>query len=301
MTELLPASPAEIDEVFAFQLACDRAEFGEEDSSREDMEELWSEIIPEKDAWLARDANGGLIGYACVSGMANGLQLDIYIHPLTSPVGLEEELLRACEARAREILQNEKAESRRILTGYASRSNPRLQAMFEKSGFVRHTTHYRMQIDLESACAAVVWPEGYTPAPYQPEHETALYELIEAAFAREDRVQPSMALWRSLVFRGGRFDPGLFVLVHQEQELVGAALAYDEDGSGWIRQLAVRPGLQGQGLGGLLLRHMFYMFWQRGIARVALGVAARNQVAVRFYERAGMQRIREYIEFRKNL
>lgn len=46
---------------------------------------------------------------------------------------------------------------------------------------------------------------------------------------------------------------------------------------------------------------MFHLFQQRGAVSVALGVAAVNETAVQFYERNGMQRRREFIEYRKKL
>lgn len=300
MTILEHPKHENLDEVFAFQVECDIAEFGTPDSSREDLEELWTEIDLSRDAWLKRDAAGGLSGYANVSSTPNGLQMDIYINVHTSPAGLEDELLQACLARASEIIE-EKPDKEVILTGYASSVNPRLQGVYERSGFTKHTWHYRMQIDLAAQPAALPWPEGYTLEVYKPEYETELHGLIESAFAREDRVPTPIEMWRNLVFRGGRYDPGLFILVIKDNQLVGAALSYDEGDYGWIRQLAVRPGLQGLGLGGLLLRHMFSVYWQRGIPRVALGVAARNENAVKFYERAGMQRSREFIEYRLTL
>lgn len=91
------------------------------------------------------------------------------------------------------------------------------------------------------------------------------------------------------------------MLVRDEGKLVGAALAYDEEGSGWIRQLAFDRDYRGRGLGSLLLRHMFTLFQQRGAASVGLGVAAVNENAVSFYERCGMHRSREYIEYRKRM
>ncbi len=291
----------DMDDVFAFQVECDIAEFGTQDSSREDLEELWSEIDLARDAWLARDVAGNLTGYACVSDAGNGLQMDIYINMSASPSELEDEMMRSCITRAREVFSNEKKGQEAILTGYASSMNPRLQGVFERFGFVRHTYHYRMQIDFDASPAAVAWPLGFSINAYNPADESELYDLIETAFAREDREPTPIDLWRNLVFRGGRYDPELFVLVRDGGKLVGAALSYDEGDHGWIRQLAVRPGLQGQGLGGLLLRHMFTVFWQLSIPRVALGVAARNENAVRFYERAGMQRSREFIEYRLNI
>ena len=128
-----------------------------------------------------------------------------------------------------------------------------------------------------------------------------LYHFIQRAFDWEGHEDTPIDLWRNLVFRGGRFEPQLFVLVRDAGRLVGAALSYDEEGSGWIRQLAFHKDYRGQGHGSLLLRHMFYLFQQRNAASVALGVASVNANAVNFYERNGMYRSREFIEYRREL
>ena len=98
--------------------------------------------------------------------------------------------------------------------------------------------------------------------------------------------------------RGGRFDPHFFYLLRREGELVGAALTYDEEAGGWLKQLAVARSMQGEGLGSLLLKHVFNVYSQKGTTNVALGVAATNRNACEFYERSGMHRVREFVEYR---
>jgi ribosomal protein S18 acetylase RimI-like enzyme len=110
-----------------------------------------------------------------------------------------------------------------------------------------------------------------------------------------------MDAWRNLIFRGGRFDPEFFVLVRAHGSLVGAALSYAEESGGWVRQLAVAKDYQGKGLGSRLLRYMFSVFYKRNLPGVGLGVASLNNKAWNFYERVGMYRKREFIEYRKLL
>ena len=290
-----------IDEVFSFLIQCDLADFDEPDTSREDLEQEWNEFDLSQDAWIARDAAGELFGYAYVSDVSEGCHMDVYIDPTRSPFGLEDELVGLCIQRAAERTAGRNYPAGPFLIGYATATHKRLQEMYENAGFSRHTYHYRMQIDLSKSVEAVEWPAEYSLRAYQPEDEMELYTMIQRAFNWQGHVDAPLDLWRNLVFRGGRFDPQCFILVRHAGELVAAALSYDEEGSGWIRQLAVRQDHQGKGLGGRLLRHMFHLFQQRGAASVALGVAAVNETAVQFYERNGMQRRREFIEYRKKL
>ena len=145
------------------------------------------------------------------------------------------------------------------------------------------------------------WPQQYKLSAYDPRDELELYNLIESAFKWEGRDSNPIENWRNLVFRGGRYDPNYFLMVRDGEQLVAAALAYNEGVEGWVRQLAVSKDHQGSGLGGLLLRHMFHLFSLTGAQRVALGVASLNEKALRFYERNGMFRSREFIEYRLDL
>lgn len=301
MINLVHPMKNDLEEVFAFQVECDISEFGEPDSSREDLEELWSTIDLAQDAWLARDPAGRLIGYACVSSAAHGLQMDLFISQLTSPAGLEDELMRTCKARASEILTNGKMGGEVTLTGYASITNPRLQGTYTRAGFTEVKRHYNMAIEIRGDFPAPDWPAGITLSTFDPAEEFDLYTFMEAAFARPGREPAPFEFWHGLLLRGGRYDPALFLVAREGGRIVGAALSYDEEVGGWVRQLAVATDQRGRGLGSLLLRQLYNTFARRGVKRVALAVSAENENALRVYERAGMHRSREFIEYRKSL
>ena len=90
------------------------------------------------------------------------------------------------------------------------------------------------------------------------------------------------------------------MLFHQE-ELIGAALCYDYEDYGWVRQLGVSTAWRGQGLGSSLLRHVFRIFFQRGRRTVALGVDSKNPKAYSLYEKVGMACVRRYDEYQTPL
>ncbi len=227
--------------------------------------------------------------------------MDIYIHPVETPPRVEDTLMDLCVVRATQKHAGAQVDATPHLTGYATSKGTRLQQVYENNGFTRHTYQNRMEINFSAPLTAPEWPENFRLAAFRPEDELELYQLIQRAFDWEGHEDTPIDLWRNLVFRGGRLGPELFVLVRDAGRLVGAALSYDEGGSGWIRQLAFHKDSRGQGLGSLLLRHMFYLFLQRKAASVALGVASMNATAVNFYERNGMHRSRESIEHRREL
>ena len=289
----------EIDEVFAFLVQCDLAEYGEPDASREDLENEWQEMDLTQDAWIGRDQAGKICGYGVVTRNEDRLVQDVYIDPGQTPAGVEDELISLCVRRVEEWLTAAPTAEPPQLIGYVTSVSQRLQAAYERADFARHTYHYRMQIDLPAPLTLPDWPATYQVSAYKPEDEDELYHFIQTSFDWPGHTDQPFDSWRSLIFRGGRFDPQLFFLVRQNAKLVGAALTYDEEQGGWIRQLAVSKEQRGSGLGSLLLKHVFAVYSQRGRSNVALGVASVNATAYQFYERNGMNRKREFIEYRK--
>lgn len=303
MTSIKNPKPYELDDVLDFMVRCDIAEFGKPESSREDLEEQWSVIDLTRDAWIARNENGIVVGYADILERERGFSQDVYVLDEFSPAGLEDLLMHKCEERAREsIVAGQKYDKLRI-TGFITNSdmNQKLRLAFEKSGFQIHTYHYQMKVDFNEPQQFPAWPEQYHVDSFREGNEHELYQLIESAFTWAGREVSSFEFWQNHLFRGGRYDPDLFILVRDAGRIIGAVLAYDEGDRGWIRQLAVHKDYQGKGLGTLLLRYIFALFSQRGITCAGLGVASLNQTAYQFYERNGMYRNCEYIEFQKRL
>jgi ribosomal protein S18 acetylase RimI-like enzyme len=95
------------------------------------------------------------------------------------------------------------------------------------------------------------------------------------------------------------FDPTLWFLVWDGDELAGFALDYPEFGTdaglGLVQWLGVRKPWRRRGLAEALLRRSFKELYVRGKHRTALGVDAQNITgALRVYERVGMHMSRRY-------
>ena len=291
---------SEIDAVFAFMNALDTLEFGVADSSREDLEGDWEQLDLGRDAWAVRK-EGKICGFASLRGANGRFMLDLYVHEVLTPPGWSDQLLIAGENRLVQLKQKDLNHDMYQLTVYASSVNSETNAILARKGYEVHSWHYRMQIDFSDQVDPVGWPEGFVVREFRQDDEAELYQLIQSTFDWGDRVTTPLETWRRLLFRGGRYEPELFMLVRKEGRLVGAALCYDESPTGWIRQLAIAKELQGQGYGSMLLRHAFHAFSQRGLTSAGLGVASVNQKACLFYERCGMSKTREFVEYRKKV
>ena len=107
------------------------------------------------------------------------------------------------------------------------------------------------------------------------------------------------------IYLGARgFDPSLWLLAFDGDELAGCSLGYLERGTdtdlGWIGTLGVRAPWRRRGLGEALLRRSFAALHARGKRRIGLGVDAGNVTgALRLYERAGMRPVRRSDNWRR--
>lgn len=295
-------TPEDLDRVFNFMIECDIADLGEADSDKDDLTDLWSEVDLAADAWIASNAEGELTGYALLSGEFSGRRyLDLYLHAGRSPQGLAEALLDQAVERFTTLIKSGSSAADCILTTYTNGLTAGNRSAFESRGFAVEKFHYRIQMDFTSPYPAPVWPVGLELTAITPADEHDLYNLIVAAFDWQGAEPLTFEEWHKFVFRGGRYDPELFLMLHKEGRLAGAAICYDEETRIWLKELAVSKELQGQGIGSLLLKQVFALAGQRGIRTVALGVVSLNPKAMDFYVRSGMTRTREFVQYHRKV
>jgi ribosomal protein S18 acetylase RimI-like enzyme len=151
------------------------------------------------------------------------------------------------------------------------------------------------------------WPDGLRPRNARPGEEERVYEAHMDAFADhwDFRRQP-FEVWRSYSTETHRYDPSLWWLVEDGDELAAISLnSWHSSGDprfGWIHVLGVRPAWRKRGLATALLRHSFRDFRQHGATRVGLGVDGENtNGAVRLYETVGMRQVRRNDTYEKKL
>jgi len=99
--------------------------------------------------------------------------------------------------------------------------------------------------------------------------------------------------WRHEVEGDPNFDPNLWFLAMDGEEIAGVCLCSPTDwsilGYGHVSSLGVLRPWRRRGLGTALLRHAFCEMFRRGKSGVSLGVDAESLTgATRLYERVGM-------------
>jgi mycothiol synthase len=210
-------------------------------------------------------------------------------------------LLDWAEERAREVGAGRTV---RIHAG-ADDDNEELAALLRDRGYelVRH--FFLMEIDLAAEPAQPVWPDGISARPFELGEEWAVYDaLIEAFEDHWDHLSVPFEDWREYFLDSSQFDPSLWFLAADGDEIAGFALCTKErrPNTGVVNMLGVRRRWRRRGLGTALLLHAFHEFRRRGRDKADLHVDADSLTgAVRLYEQAGMHVARRNDTYRKEL
>jgi mycothiol synthase len=99
-----------------------------------------------------------------------------------------------------------------------------------------------------------------------------------------------------------KFDPTLWFLAFDGNEIAGISLCAYQMDYGWFDTLAVRRPWRRKGLGMALLQHSSGEFYRQDKNKVGLDVDSKNLTgATRLYERAGMRVAKTYVSDEKEL
>jgi mycothiol synthase len=244
--------------------------------------------------------------------------MDVSVHPGFYGRGIGTGLTRLAEARTRELsalppwtaLGSPGGQDGQVAppavqvslnSGIVS-TNEAARQLLEEEGFslIRH--FLRMQIDMNGAPPEVSLPDGMTLRSLVPgRDEYATFTAMEEAFQDHWGYLPwHFETWQQLTIQRADFDPSLWFLAIDGDQIAGGALCYNFAEEGWVNQLAVRRAWRNQGLGLALLCHSFREFYERDQRRVSLQVDSQNTSgATRLYQRAGMHIVRQFDLYQK--
>lgn len=272
---------------------------------REDLED--PDLALGTDTWLVEDADG-IVGYSEIWNTrradAEALEAQGWVLPSRRGLGLGTFLVDRFERAA--VAAAPSLERRPLLVRtYFTAEDDAARALFAARGYelVRHFFHMSVDLDAVSADPPDV-PDGLTLRALDPGTDgRAVHELIEHAFSEHWNwtAMTFENFWRRIAGRDD-FDPSLNLLAFEGERLVGAALNVIKLGEGWVNDLGVHRDARGRGIGELMLRHSLALFKSRGLQKAALGVDASNATgAVRLYERVGMNVVRRFDTYDKEL
>jgi mycothiol synthase len=286
---------SDLREVAALVIASDVAAIGASDVTEEVLASEWRELDLEQDAWVI-EADGRIAAYATLEERGGGrLIVDGYVHPELRGRGLGSKLLDLTEAEAGRRIDRQPADARVYLQYASLVGDDCTPNLFTRRGYEPVQFQFRMLAELSAPPEPVSVPGVEIRLMRDPDERRAIHAVLEEAFAfgRDDFRRRPYEEWAPRVFGREHFDPALTWVAVTNGEIVAANVCgWKEAGDwGWVGTLGVLPAHRGRGIGEALLRTAFAEFWRRGERRVALGVAAHSEAAMRLYERAGMRRL----------
>lgn len=257
----------------------------------EDIEAEWRSMDLAADTCMILAPNGQLVGYLGVAldffdaehkQQFVGVQSFSGVHPAFVGRGIGTTLLHFADTWTR---QHYPMDALRMIAWINPR-NERARRLFTREGFLadQHSV-IEMKVKLNDEPQPVSWPAGISVRTFRPgQDDTLVKSAIEEAFGGP------FTHWDQVYTKRVNFDPTLWYLAWDGDQLAGALLGVPNPTLGWVDQLGVRPAWRTRGIGQALLQHAIRDFYRRGLRTVALSVGMNNRYgALHIYERAGMQ------------
>lgn len=290
-----PATLGDLEAVYALIAAQNLNDFGDVLISMDGLQQRWQNIHFETQTCMAY-TDGELEGYA---ELRDGDSPLIYLADKNN-IDLGFQLLMVLE----DFAKNNKITK---LFAQVSTRNQTLQELFLLNGYHSNLSFVIMELVMNEQQGTPAWPDGIQARTFIPnQDEQAAFRADEEAAQDKGYHTPlDFEAWaKRMGLNIERFDPSLWFLAWDGNEIAGVALNYYDRRSdtGWIDHLGVRRAWRNKGIGKALLLHSFAEFYRRGIRHIKLSVDAKSLTnAPRLYESVGMRRIHEYHIYKKEL
>jgi mycothiol synthase len=290
--------------VAALISACQIADTGASDMSLEEILDDWHALDLAEEAVAVVAQDGTIAAYADVINRSFvTVSVYGYVHPDYREVGLGSYLVAWGEHWTRERIPCASENARIVVQHYINAANEGAQRLLESLGYAPVRGVYVMETELREPPPQPHWPTGISVRTLVLQRdEQATFEAVEDAF-RDMWGRPRGTFERFVrETQKESFDPSLWFLATDGDEIAGLTLCKTLAGEGWVDVVGVRRPWRNRGLGLALLRHAFTEYHRRGTRKVSLSVDAESITgAPRLYGRAGMRVRESYVIHLKEL
>ncbi len=285
---------------------CQITERGFSNFSEEDLLSNWRlpGVDLAKDVWMVFAPNGQLAAEMMLNQITlPKLHATPWVHPDYVQRGLDAYLLEQAEKRIQQIIPSIREDARVTLNTYCAEKNQVFHQTIEQAGFAYVRSTWVMEIEMNEPPPAPVWPEGIELRPFTMDMVRAVHAADQEAFSDHWGHMPiSFEIFESWFLQRSDFDPTLWFIAFDNEQIVGEALCEYRGEQGWVDGLSTRRPWRRKGLGLALLYHAFGEFYWRGERKVVLNVDSQNLTgATRLYTRAGMRSVEQHDTFQVEL
>ena len=298
-----PAGRDDVEAAVALFNACSRHMFGRNQFNANDVRTEWGTpgFNLESDTRLVFHEDR-LVGYVEFWNLTAPYVRPMFwgrVHPTHRGRGVGSALVNWAEARAQRSLALAPPEAQVTLGQGVWEQDQAAHALLRTHGYAVARRFLRMKTAFNGAIPEPAWPEGVTVRTFDPERDLeAVVRAVDDAFQDHwghvpGPVEERLPLWRQWISGDAEFDPTLWFLAVEGDEIVGVSLCRQADSEdpdqGWVNTLGVRRPWRRRGIALALLHHSFRELRNRGRTGVGLGVDATSLTgADRVYARAGM-------------
>ncbi len=180
-----PPTMDDLPAVAELVIASDIADFGEPDTSEDELRAEWAALDLPAAARVIVVPGGTIAGYATLSARGANVRLDagVYVHPEQTGRGVGTALVRWTEAQARELVPLAPPAARVVLNNFINGRNAAARALLEREGYAAERHFWRMITDLDEPPPAPDWPEGIVVRASASEaDERAAFAAVDEAF-----------------------------------------------------------------------------------------------------------------------
>ncbi len=271
----------------------------------EELANAWKEdgFNVERDVFVVETRDGRLVGSEEFYNEPNRLKADGCVHPEFRGLGIGSSLLEKMTERAQDEIELAASDARVCIQTFMNNRDEAGHILLRANGYSPVRYFWRMEVKLLEAPAPVDFPAGIELRPFiKDEHATAVWQADNEIFHDHwGSHEFTLEEW-SKKSSNPNFDPALWMVAWDGDELAGFSQNRLRQGIGWVGTIGVRRPWRNKGMGIALLRHTFAEFYKRGTTIIGLGVDSANLTgATKVYERAGMSVASEHALYEKEL